>query len=61
MLSLGDNQIGAGGARAISEALKANTTLTCLDIARNEIGESGTQVVSEALKVNTTLTQVGHL
>ncbi|KAF9112767.1 hypothetical protein BGX27_002853 [Mortierella sp. AM989] len=49
------NLIGDGGALALSEALKTNTTLTTLDLTNNIIGKEGGLALAEALKTNITL------
>ncbi|KOO33509.1 hypothetical protein Ctob_010651 [Chrysochromulina tobinii] len=51
-LSLGGNNIGVDGAKAIAEVLKVNAVLTRLDLERNEIGPEGAKAIAEALKVN---------
>ncbi|XP_004364145.2 hypothetical protein CAOG_03306 [Capsaspora owczarzaki ATCC 30864] len=47
---LGSNRIGDGGAWAIAEALKVNTTLTWFYLDSNQIGDAGAQAIAEALK-----------
>ena len=49
------NNISDDGAVAISECLKANTTLKELNISNNEITNDGIIKIAEAIKVNTTL------
>ena len=56
-----DYNIGAEGARALSESLKINTMLTALDLSgergsNENIGEEGAIMIIEALKTNSTLT-----
>ena len=55
-LSLRSNNIGDGGAQALSEALKTNSTLATLGLGDNNIGDDAAQALSEALKTNINLT-----
>ena len=55
-ISLGCNNIGFEGAKAITEALKVNTSLTEIYLEYNNIEEEGAKAIAEALKVNTSLT-----
>jgi hypothetical protein len=50
--------VGAVGAQAISEALRANFSMRELCIDCNEIGDAGTVAIGEALKANTSLTKL---
>ncbi|OAQ25001.1 RNI-like protein [Linnemannia elongata AG-77] len=43
------------------EAIKANSTLTTLDLGDNSVGDNGAQALSEALKTNSTLTTLNLL
>ncbi|CAE7347373.1 NLRC3 [Symbiodinium sp. KB8] len=44
--------------KAISEALKSNSTLTSIDLTEWFIGDKGAQAIGEALKTNSTLTSI---
>ena len=57
-LNLSNNEIGAEGAAALTEALKVNCTLKELDLDGNNIGAEGSTALAEALKVNCTLTEL---
>jgi hypothetical protein len=46
------NSIGAGGAKAVAEALKVNSTLQTIYLYSNIIGDEGAKAIAEALKVN---------
>ena len=46
------------GAKALLEALKANTKLTFLDLSNNGIIYEGAKALAEALKTNKTLTKL---
>jgi len=54
---LGGNHIGEG-AIALSEALKANRTLTVINLGNNKVGNNGAEALSETLKTNHTLTLI---
>ena len=57
-LNLSGNEISDEGAKAISEALKVNTSVTNLDLSYATIGYEGAKAIAEALKVNTTITSL---
>ncbi|KAF9176809.1 hypothetical protein BGZ51_009621 [Haplosporangium sp. Z 767] len=50
-ISIGGKEFGI-----LAEALKANSTLTTLNLKWDSIGDNGAQALSEALKANSTLT-----
>ena len=52
------SNIGAEGAKSLSEALKVNTVITTIYLGSNNIGDEGAKSLSEALKVNTVLTTI---
>eukprot|EP00049_Salpingoeca_infusionum_P005378 m.91519 g.91519 ORF g.91519 m.91519 type:complete len:261 (-) comp12950_c0_seq1:178-960(-) len=54
-LYLHQNMIGAVGARAVSEALKQQTTIKRLGLAGNQFGDEGAQYLAQGLAKNTTL------
>ena len=54
-LDLGDNSIGAEGARALAEMLPGNATLTTLYLGWNSIGPEGARALAELLPGNSTL------
>ena len=54
-LNLSMNNIGDGGALAIAEMLKSNTTLESLDLSGNVIDYDGITAIAEALAENTAL------
>ena len=58
VLGLGHCELGEGGARAMLEFLRRNTTLENLDISSNNLGCDGAQALAEALRRNTTLTSL---
>ena len=74
MTLLSDNRIRSSGGNAIWETLKANTTLTCLNVRdlfassknillmsfclNNKLGDDGVHKISEALNANTTLAEL---
>ena len=49
-LILWENNIGDEGAKAIAEALKANTVLTKLVLWNNSLGKAGGKAVRRAVK-----------
>ena len=53
-LDLSDNEIGDGGAQAISEILGKNRTLIKLDLWNNKISAVGVEAISAVLVKNTT-------
>ena len=55
VLELCSCQLGEGGARAMLEFLRLNTTLEKLLLSSNELGDGGAQALAEALLKNTTL------
>ena len=55
---LGDNNIGAVGARYIAEYLKYNSSLTHINLESNNIGVDGAQYIAESLKCNSSLTHI---
>ena len=55
---LNNYNIGAEGVKAVAEALKVNTTLTCIELAYNKIDDGRAKAIAEALKVNTSLTEI---
>jgi len=57
-LFLGNNRIGNEGARALAEALAANSTLQLLWLRNNLIGVAGATALARALIVNHTLAKV---
>ena len=57
-LKLSENNIGDGGARRLSEALKKNQSLTSLVLVDNNIGDEGARSLSEALEKNQSLTSL---
>ncbi|CAF1077600.1 unnamed protein product [Adineta steineri] len=57
-LNLGSNQIGAIGAKHVTDRLRDTTTLTELDLNQNQIGDVGAQYLADALKNNTTLSEL---
>ena len=58
VLGLRNCQLGEGGARAMLEFLRRNTTLEKLNLLGNEIGDDGARALAEALRSNTTLTSL---
>ena len=42
---MGDNSIGADGAKVIAEALKVNPVLIKLDLSANNLGDAGEKAV----------------
>jgi len=54
-LNLNENNLGTPGAKCIAEALKANTTLTVVDLSLNYIDDEGGKAIAEALDANKTL------
>ena len=57
-LSLGNNKLGAQGAKAIADSLHVNGALTELSLADNEISDQGAAVIGDALRVNGALTSL---
>ena len=57
-LNLSYYDLGAEGAKSLSEALKVNTVLTNIDLRSNNIGDEGAKSLSSALKVNTVITTI---
>ena len=49
-IHLGENNIGAEGAKYVAEALKVNTSLTEINLASNKIGDEGKHSLREAWK-----------
>ena len=49
------NNGGPAGAELLATALKANTTLTNLNLYDNNVGPAGAESLATALKPNTTL------
>ena len=47
--------VGAAGAQAFAEALRANTTLQTLSLRYERIGDDGAQALADALRENTAL------
>ena len=47
-------ELGVGGARAIAEALRVNSTVTSLDLGTNRLGEGG----GRALRMNSTVSSL---
>ena len=54
-LSLGENQIGDEGAKAIGKTLQTNTSLQFLNLDDNQIGNEGAKAIGKALQTNTSL------
>jgi hypothetical protein len=54
-LRLSNNQIGAAGAQAIAEALKANTTVTKLNLDGNQINDTTLQALNQTVNTNKAL------
>ena len=52
------NSIGDEGTAALSDALKANSTLETLELRNNEIGAAGAQSLAGMLQVNRALTSL---
>jgi hypothetical protein len=52
-LELAKNKIGAEGAAALGEALRANSTLTYLGMSQNPIGDAGCAAIADAVGGNT--------
>jgi len=50
VLSLGSNQLGDAGAKAIAAMLRTNRSLTWLGLDRNKIGDAGKKAVREAVE-----------
>ncbi|KAL0242942.1 hypothetical protein GEMRC1_005505 [Eukaryota sp. GEM-RC1] len=58
-VNLEDNSIGDEGARALTEAVKVNASVTGIDLGFNyRIGDEGTRALAEALKVNAAVTSI---
>mmetsp|Transcript_37306 Transcript_37306/g.92846 ORF Transcript_37306/g.92846 Transcript_37306/m.92846 type:complete len:110 (-) Transcript_37306:9-338(-) len=57
-LELFDCGMGDEGVLHLASALRANTTLTKLDLGYNEIGAVAAQHIAEALEVNATVTKL---
>jgi Ran GTPase-activating protein (RanGAP) involved in mRNA processing and transport len=57
-VELKNANIDAEGASALADALKANTSLTKIDIAANRIGNEGVSALADALKLNTSVTNI---
>ncbi len=55
VLGLRNCNLGEGGARAMLEFLRLNTTLEKLDLYKNKLGDGGARALAEALGRNTTL------
>lgn len=51
-------KLGEVAGAAIGEALKANTTLTSINLGSNKLDEVAGAAIGDALKVNTTLTSI---
>jgi len=49
---------GRGAGRALSEALRLNSTLASLNLIFNFLGEGGGRALAEALRLNTTVTSL---
>ena len=54
-LDLANNRIGAGGVRALSNALKRNKSVTDLDLSNNRLLYYGTAAVADMLDENDSL------
>merc|ERR1712064_121857 len=52
---MGNNRINNAGAKAIAEMLRANTTITHLDLSWNDLGVDGGIALLDGLKHNSTL------
>ena len=57
-MDLGDNKIGAEGARAMAQGLATNTTLTSMDLSTSGVGAEGARALAQVLATNTTLTSM---
>ena len=57
-ISTGYEGLGDEDVKALSEAIKANGSLTSLDLHANHIGDEGCKAVAEALVVNVSLTEL---
>ena len=57
-VDLRDNDIGAGGAIAIANALQTNSTITTVALSRNDIGPEGAEAILRSLEHNPTITGV---
>ena len=57
-ISTGYERLGDEDVKALSEAIKANGSLTSLDLHANHIGDEGCKAVAEALVVNVSLTEL---
>jgi Ran GTPase-activating protein (RanGAP) involved in mRNA processing and transport len=51
-LNLGNNQIGAEGAKEIAQSLQVNSALSSLNLQRNSIGDEGAEFFMQALERN---------
>ncbi|CAK0801876.1 unnamed protein product [Prorocentrum cordatum] len=58
LLRLDDNSLGDDNAKALAEALKANTALQRIKLSKNHIGDEGAKALAEALKANTALQRI---
>ena len=57
-LCLNGNNINFDSLTAIVEALKANATITSLDLGDNAIDTKGTKLIGDLLKMNTSLSHL---
>ena len=57
-LNIQDNDISIGGALAVAEALRVNSSLVSLSLESNDIGNYGALAIAEALRFNPTLSHL---
>ena len=50
------NRLGTGDCTALADAIKHNSTITQLDLARNELGIGDCTALAEAIKHNSVIT-----
>tara|TARA_Y100000389_G_scaffold68666_1_gene65181 strand:+ start:214 stop:456 length:243 start_codon:yes stop_codon:yes gene_type:complete len=55
---LGDNNIGADGAKFLAEGIKASKSLSVLDLGWNNIGADGVKFLAEGIKASKSITEL---